>query len=408
MNTLLIKLKKLPETLAYPLSFTAIALIIVNIVSFIPIEKVKELSVALNNQYEQLLCVALSGYIAFGVCKNAKKSVLVSTCTLLLNFCCYILCDWQVSIIIIVIFSFILSNIVNNNDLLSGGAAVIILTVIAALIFSVLYLPVFNFTKAFAGSIKGNGLLFSVFENPLSLTINSKFSDLFYYSGYSSTQVIGDKIVSGAINIFKANTDEPQAIVSHFLSGKYFVNIFVAIGMFLYIYKKLDRKEMNCLTLLTILSAVFGIGDLFSFYILIYNPILYFAYLGLTLISYLLPGFVDISIGFVNNASLFELIQYGNRWIYFILIGLVIGFMSFVLAIIVDTKYNFQNRRLFPKEVKKILNALGGEENIDRINADNILVKNPNLIDIIKLDCDIHQNQVTLLYDDFELLKKYY
>ncbi|MGN0523683.1 MAG: hypothetical protein ACI4IG_05355 [Eubacterium sp.] len=408
MNTLLIKVKKLPETLAYPLSFTAIALIIVNIISFIPIEKIKELSGTLNNQYEQLLCVGLSGYIAFSVCKNAKKSILVSICTLLLNFCCYTLCDWQISIIIIVIFSFILSYIVNNNDLLFGGTTVIILTVITALIFSVLYLPVFNFTKVLAGSIKGNGPLFSAFDSLLSLTINSKFSDLFYYSGYSSSQVIGDKIVSGAINIFKANTENPQTIVSHFLSGKYFINIFVAIGMFLYIYKKLDRKEMNCLTLLTILSAVFGISDLFSFYILIYNPILYFAYLGLTLISYLLPGFVDISIGFVNNASLFELIQYGNRWIYFILIGLVIGFMSFVLAIIVDTKYNFQNRRLYPKEVKKILNALGGEDNIDRITADNVLVKNPNLIDIIKLDCDVHQNRVTLLYDDFELLKKYY
>ena len=51
---------------------------------------------------------------------------------------------------------------------------------------------------------------------------------------------------------------------------------------------------------------------------------------------------------------------------------------------------------------------LGGEENISGYENGIVYVKNPNLIDVLMLDCLIKENAVTLNTEDYDLIKKYY
>ena len=74
---------------------------------------------------------------------------------------------------------------------------------------------------------------------------------------------------------------------------------------------------------------------------------------------------------------------------------------------IIISKFDFQSKRILPYEVRKIVNSLGGESNIERINKGELLVKNPNLINILNLDCEIRGNRVKLLYDDLEKLRQF-
>jgi len=333
---------------------------------------------------------------------------MVSAFVLLFNMCCYGLLGWQLSIVIIVACTFLLLLGARGDNVLLNAAAMLMLTVVLLLLFFILHRPISSVISSLASAIGSRGALFALFENPLDLLLNSKFSRLIYFTDYSTAQIIDEKIVSGVINIFKADTANPSVMVARLLTGKYYVNIFITVGMYLYIFKGVGRRELNCITLLALLAVVFGNSTLFAFFILLYNPILYFAYLAVSGLSYLISALVDIRIGFVGSASVFELIRYGNRWVYFILIGLVIGFISYLSAMIVNTKYPFQDKKIYPKEVKAIIGALGGADNIERLTANRVIVKNPNLIDIIKLDCDVHQNEINLLYDDFDLLKKYY
>ena len=66
------------------------------------------------------------------------------------------------------------------------------------------------------------------------------------------------------------------------------------------------------------------------------------------------------------------------------------------------------NQKYYPREVKALVKALGGERNIVSLDGEVLTVRNPNLIDIIKVDCDIHQDKVTLIEKDYEILKDYF
>lgn len=83
-------------------------------------------------------------------------------------------------------------------------------------------------------------------------------------------------------------------------------------------------------------------------------------------------------------------------------------FFSYFISRLLIAKFDIRENRILPKPVKKIVAALGGEDNIERISNGKLYVKNPNLIDILRIDCDIHENEVTMMYDEMDMLKEYF
>lgn len=408
MSSLVVNLKKTPYYLAYPFIFIASLLIIVNFLALIPVDEFQSVKSYFALNVNALFCVLAPAFITFYSCENAKKAICSAFCVLLSDLAFYSIVSQHYSLLFILILSFICSGMSIRTDLIYFYLSLLIGGLTLAVVIGLLYGYLYDLLKIFAGAVQGKPALFGLINNFYTIAFTDNFADLFYHKGYSQSMLINDRLISGAVDIFSSDTDNPQSVVSKYLSGKYFVNIFVSAGVFAALYSKFNKNEKYGFVLITLLALVFGDVKLLSLFILIYNPFLYLCYLGLTFICYAAARMIDIRIGFIDNGSVFELFKYGNSWLYFILCGVVIAFLTYFAFVLTLSRFDFQTRKYLPGDVKKIVKALGGDRNIERLTKDKVYVKNPNLIDIIKLDCDIHENEVTLRYDDLQMLKEYF
>ena len=178
--------------------------------------------------------------------------------------------------------------------------------------------------------------------------------------------------------------------------------------MFLLLFKKFENEQQIAFACCFGLAVVFGDVRLFSLFILVYNPMMYFGYLLVTAISYLSAYLLDIRIAFLKTGSLFELFKYMEKPVYFIITGLVITVLTYFLESLILSKFDFQSRKILPLEIRKIVIALGGYRNIERISDEKVILKNPNLVNILNLDCEIKGSEVTLHPDDLCALKAYF
>jgi hypothetical protein len=408
MNTLSNILKKIALYLNYPFMITCSLLLLTNFIGLFKIEEFEIINDYFNENVNLIFCIVAPAFVTFYICENIKKSIVSSVSVLICDLTLYSLCEIHLSFVGVVILSIVCSFVCKNFEIVYCYFILLIGSITISLIIGICYEFLYNGLREFANLIKGKGTLFGVINNFYSIFIGNNFEDLFYHKGYSETGLINDKLVSGAIDIFNADVQNPSSVISKYLTGKYILNFFVTIGSFAFLYSRVNKNEKFSLIIISLLAVLFGDVRFISLFILIYNPALYLCYLFLIFICYVVPNFLDIRIGFINNGSIFEFFKYSNNIFIFLLVGIVIVFLTFYSFKLVETRFNFQQQKFYPKKVKKIISSLGGEDNIQRISKDKVLVFNPNLIDIIRLDCDIHENEITLNYDDLQLLKEFF
>lgn len=407
MNTLLLSIKKSNDYLAYPFIFLSLFLIVVNIIEFLPVAPLHDVYLLSQNNLEfffGFLCVYFVCYYNHA----GKRAITASFCYVLGDSVLFALSGEHFSLVFSVIIAFVFSAIIKNTDILYSFILLMLISVIFALVIGLSYDYLISWLRAFCGFMKNKELLFGVINNAYSIFFSDSFGEMFYSKDYSASTVVNNQIVAGVKEIFIADSSNPIDDVKVFLTGKYFVNIFVSIGALISLYSKTYGKKHFAFALLCAISVLFGDIKLLSLFLLLFNPIIYLAYLFMVFVSYLLPMLLDIKIGFYNNGSVIELFKYGQKWFFFFITGFVIAVMTYFLFQIVISKFDIEKKKLLPKEVKKIVVALGGEKNIERIKMDKLYVKNPNLIDVLKLDCDINGNEITLHYGDLELIKEYF
>lgn len=408
MNNLFLRLKNLPFYLAYPLIFLSSFLLLIHFLSIVSIDEFQTIREYFDRGSNVLFCAAAPAFIVFYSLDNGKKAFAALFAMLSADLILFSLCGVHISFLLSVILSFVFCFLLGKTDLEYGFFACLLTGTVLAVVFGILYDYIFELLRALCGAVKGKGALFGAINNFYNIAFSKNLEELFYHKEYSGTTLINGNLISGVVDIFKANTQNPNYAVAKFLTGKYFENIFLTLGLFIALYSRFDKKIKSAFVLIALLAVVFGDTRLFSLFILLYNPMLYLCYLILIAISYLVSSMLDIRIGFIQNGSLFELFRYGNNYLYFILTGVVLIALTYFASSIILSKFDFQSRKTVPRDVKKIITALGGERNIERISGDKLYVKNPNLIDILKLDCDIHENLITLNYDDLELIKPYF
>lgn len=67
-----------------------------------------------------------------------------------------------------------------------------------------------------ADTVSGNGALFGLFDNLYLMLFGTQFRDIVLTKSYSTAQIVGDNIVSGALNVFKATVKNPTVSTSLF------------------------------------------------------------------------------------------------------------------------------------------------------------------------------------------------
>lgn len=408
MNSIISTIKKAPNCLAHPVFYLSVATAVISIISLFPVDAFKNIGEEFENGFNVLFLVLCGGIIGNCVCKNSKKAATVSFCLLLADVIYFSFANYHFSLLFIVCASFLLSYFAQKFDVLPGYLSCLVICVTIGLVSGSLYYIFDSLINMSADTVSGNGALFGLFDNLYLMLFGTQFRDIVLTKSYSTAQIVGGNIVSGALNVFKATVKNPTVSTSLFLSGKYILNIFVTVGAFLAFVKKMDLREEVAFSSAALIAILFGKTELFLIYILWFNPISYFAYLAIAFVSYLTASFLDLRLGYLENGSLIELFKYSNNMLYFVIAGTVLAALTYFLFRIVITKYDFESKMILPRVTNKLVKALGGDENIIKVENGSVIVSNPNLIDVLKVDCEIHENTVTLYYDDYLLLKEYY
>ena len=326
---------------------------------------------------------------------------------MLLDSILFSFCGVHISLIFGVLFSLLFAYIFTKNALYQGFYLCALISIIASLATGLLYENLYSLLKLLCFSLKGRGALFGAVDNIYSLLFSNNLEQLFFHKDYSGTAFSGGRIVSGVMDIYLAQ-GFAGINASRYLAGKFFVNIFISASIFALIYPRLERSGKNALFMSFLLSFVFGDIRLFSLFLLIYNPLMYLGFLILTIISYLSAYLLNIRMVYFKEGSIFEMIKYMDKPAYFFAAGFVIAVLCYFLQLLILSKFDFQSRRILPADVKKIVSALGGDDNIQKISGNEVLLKNSNLINILKLECDIKGNSAFLNYEDLALLKRFY
>lgn len=408
MSSLFINLKKMFGYTIYPLIFVSSFLILFNLIALLPVDAIKQSAQFFYDAVKLLFCIAVVGFSVLYSTNSAKKAVASSFCISLSNLVFYSLTGQYYSLLFVALLALLSASAMKKLDLIYAYFVLMLSGIVFALVFGLLYDKLLEVLRVFASAIKNKPSLFGVINNFYTIALSDNFANLFYHSDFSQTILVGDKYYSGAIDIFSASKKSPFGIVADYLTGKYFVTVFVNLGLFVALFNKFKEQEKTAYILVSLLCLLFGRTEFLFLMIILYNPFVYFSSLILTFISYLLPHLLDIRIGFENGGTLFELIKYSDKIIYFLLSGLVMSLMTYFAVLLTLSKFDIQRHKYLPRDVKKIVNALGGSKNIEKIKDDVVFVKNPNLIDILRLDCDIKANAVLLHIDDTNLLKEYF
>ena len=406
MNELFKRLKNLPFYL-FPAFFFCAVTLIINTLSLIPSKQMNALYEGIYSEITALFAFAACVMIVWFCCKNTKKAVAAGFCILLFDAVLYTLCSVHISFLFSIILSLVFLFFFEKYSLISAFGICFIISLTIALGLGLSYDLLFSLLKTLCSSLKGKGALFGAVNNAYSLMFSDNLSKLFYHMDYSGTAYVNSEIITGVVDIFTAQ-QVPGVNVSKYLSGKYFVNIFVSAGLFGLLYQKLEKEQKTAFLICFALAVLFGDVRLFALFILVYNPLLYFGYLLLIFVSYLTAYFLDIRIVFYKSGSLFELFKYIEKPVYFIITGLVITVLTYFIERIILSRFDFQKKKYLPSDVKKLINALGGDRNIEKITGETLYVKNPNLINILSVDCEIKGNAVNLYKDDLELIKEYF
>lgn len=407
MNNMFLSLEKSTKHLSYPFIFSSVFLMLGGIIYSVPISGIEAIR-SLWSDYSPLIINTLTAaFIVHYECRNSKISITAAISFMICDLAYFVLSGYHFGIIFTVLIAYCTAKAVSGLNLFYAY----LLTMIAGLMLGILLGISYPLTKKLlmtaASFFSEKGALFGTLNNMYSIFFGYDLGELFYRNDYTGSMLIGSEIITGVKNLVTAE-NSAGALVSKYLSGKYTANIFIPLGTYICIYKKLEKNELNAITLSLILSALFGNNVLFYAFVFLFNPIVYLSSLFAVFIGYLTCALIDIRCGYLIDGSLIELIKYGSKWIYFILCGFVLTVFSYFSARLLIAKFDIREKRILPKAVKKIVAALGGEDNIERISNGKLYVKNPNLIDILRIDCDIHENEVTMMYDEINMLKDYF
>lgn len=386
-----------------PLCFMSFYLIIVGALSFLPVFD----GMNTDNVTPFIWCALASGFVASFVSRDSRVTAVVLSAVLCADLLFYALCGEKFGFGFSVLLSFLFSKYLgefNMNKLLPLS---VVCGVLSGAVLGLAFPLWEKGIRTLASAVSGNAFAFGALGDAYNFMFGELFSDLFYFKDYGGAAVINNSLAVGAVNIFKTDTAEPQSVVSTYLTARYFANIFLPVGIYLSLFKKIKSRFSTPLFLSLVLSVFFGNNILFLLFIFFYNPFLFIAFAVTEALASLGASLVDIRLGFVDNASVIEMIKYMKSGGYFFAVGFVCAALAYFISKYAVEKYDFDTYKFMPPSVKKLFDALGGAENIEKAESDCIIVYNPNLVNILKVDCEVCENRITLNDDDLNMIKEY-
>ena len=222
---------------------------------------------------------------------------------------------------------------------------------------------------------------------------------LFWYSELGGVAQVAGQTVVGAQNIFFAQLADPNHVGlftegTRFFAGRFATMMFGLPAACLAMYHCVPKEKRNLVGGLflgaAITSFVTGITEPIEFMFLFVAPWLYVVHAFFDGLSFFIADILNISIGNTFSGGLIDFTLFGvlqgndkTNWIYVLIVGVIWFALYYFTFRFLITKFNVMTpgREADSEEVKvvtkdsmnetatQILEALGGEENLDDVDA---------------------------------------
>ena len=265
----------------------------------------------------------VGGFMSSGLLLNSKKTAGFTAGFTLMGLVYYAVSGSTMGFLFTVGMAYLLLLVCKSFEYDKIFYSSALISVVIGLFLGLVYEPALKLVAVLAESVENNSFVFGIVDDVYSLLFSDDLRELFYYKDYGGALIIDNKLFSGALNIFLYTKNEPASFVAKFLTGRYFSNIFLPVGVFLALFSRVRDKYQISFCSSVLISILLGNNVFLSLFLSLYNPFIYFAYLFCIGIDYILCSIIDIRVGFSVSANVFEMIRFIDKPVYFILIGLL-------------------------------------------------------------------------------------
>lgn len=227
----------------------------------------------------------------------------------------------------VIVFAFLTFSLIYNFK----EKKKIISVIAAALILIVLYISFYDnivniLMKFSSESAVKFGMINTIF-NTFGLYDFQNFAD---YTSYGGSFFINNKIVCGAVNVFKSNPE--SRVVSQFLTSR-FLLLFSLCG----IAFSIGRKNIN-ICLIVLFSLLTGNYTALLLLFAFAYPVYYLLILIASFACSFVASAVSIRLGFICAPSIFELLIHNSNKVYAVVVCVLVFSVSYYFASLVKEK----------------------------------------------------------------------
>ncbi len=403
MDGIIYALKRLQQAAVYPAVLTACAVAVLYALSLLPFAETASLAEALPMLLAPLFGTAFCASYVHACTNSVKKALAAALSYLAANGVLISTCGVPVSLLGALLFALLFGFILQRAEYKSGFLLCLLPSVLLVFAAALLADSFGDAVRQLAEGVKGKGAAFGALNYLYRIALGDGWQDLFYHKAYGGTAVLNGGIVTGAADIFAQGAQHRSA--AQLLCGKYFASLFVPLGCAAALYRQTDKRTAAALMLCAALSVLTGDERLFAVLLLLLSPLLFTAAAFSVFVGYAAASFLDLRVGFARNADIFSAVTNMKHGFYFVLTGAVLAVLAGFLTRYLTLRFGIGTAPAVSPALRKLVRALGGEENILQVQNGCVTVANPNLIDILSLDCDLRQNTVFLSPDKVDLLR---
>ncbi len=361
-----------------------------------------------SNLIVYIFCYFLTVYLTDG--KKWLKGFWCVICFAFFQTAFYAVYDVGIYYLAGLLISVFISFLFNRYGISISMAVSIIFSITFGIVSGYVFEYFENFLMTVSLAVSGKGVfssaLFSAIDSIFTLLGVDNFRDLFFYKSYGGSQLIDGNIVTGIKDLF--NSGYNGDLVSAFLSGHYYL-LFGVSGICVSMMSKLKNAQKTVLIIMTVSSVISGDLTYLFLFILLESPFLFLSVIFISVLSFVSAYLLKLSIGYVFNGGIIEMIINSDNYVYLLAGGVVFFTIGYFLFKFSNEKHGISDciNIYIPTRLSSTVEALGGIENLIRFNGNKLEVRNPKLINTVKIDCEINENIVESNNEKFIELKEY-
>lgn len=293
-----------------------------------------------------------------------------------------------------------------------------ILALSVTLIFSILFGVLLGFimdywnhfmmwaSQVISGKSYFSPVLFSIFDNLLSLFGIDTLKEMFFSKSYGGSMVYSGEIVTGAKDLFSHGYN--GELVSGYLSGHYLL-LFAVFGISISMLRDLKGTQRYVLIAVAAGAVLSGNASLLFLFFLLESPFVFISVLFIGALAYLTAYILDLGMGYLFNGGIVEMVIYFDHAVYFFAGGVVFFAIGYFVYKYCYERYGITDRLnvYIPTRLNDFVKALGGISNIIRFKDDKLEVRNPKLINTMCIECEINENIISSDDERMGELKEY-